>query len=620
MKVTGKLLIILTVFLIALVAWSIYDGISGVAFQDLPADEFRAYRLRAWIEPFFTLLPVAVISAIVITFSLAITVYDLGGEGSLVRGTTGALVVVLLLGMLNAFWVFFLDPQLNTSIEAIRYRGRFIRQLEVDIRRDMEIPGRRDLARDRVRVYRALLGEDAEDHEMLRRFEEELGAFALDADNGADTDPDSGAGDDDSILSARERSVLDLIEDAEEALESEDFFSAHYLSTQAIELDGNGDLAQQRARPIQSRAWEAIRSQSREIRQSDERDVFEKKMAAFEALQLGARGAGSPERLIEAYYRFEELRELAPDDPDVERYRAETVAALEQVSFFVEDAAFWATQPAEYDLFFVNRGSHGEEPLEFVWISRTVITPVGIWLYDIEVLRLSIVDGASAGIVHYRSDFGRYLVDPVYDQDGPAPEREDRTGRIVLLGIRRNGPVGTMEQPVDPENVVLPTYYSGGPLTALEETIQLGVPLNDLLRLAGGPERVVRMPLPTLLEARDSFRTIGGNESIIWREIAERILRVFGFFVAAYWAIAFSWKYRSVYLGRAPIPVYLFIPVIPVAVYLILSIGRHVLVGALNGLMLGAGSDVTIVITVIVVSILAVLGAFVVLGRQSAGP
>lgn len=624
MNATGKLLIVLTIFLIALVAWSVYLGFTGSPFDDLPPNELRAYRLRAWIEPFFELLPVAVISAIVITFSLAVTVYDLGGEGTIINRTTGSLMVVLVLGMLNAFWVLFLDPQLSTRIEEIRHRGEFIRQLESDIRRDMAIPDRREYARDRVAVYRAVLGDDANDHEVLRDFEDELGGAGSAGDTEEESIAESEVDIDDPegdapILSTRERTVLDLIEDAREAQNANDFFSAHYLATQAIELDNGGDLTPE-ARRIAAQTWEAIRSQSREIEEAAERSVFEQKMAAFEQLQLGVRGEGSPERLFEAYYRFERLHELVPDDPDVQRYRAETATALERVSFFVEDATLWANQPASYDLFFRNRGGHDGEEREFVWIGRVTNTPAGTWLYDVEVLRLSSLENDMPRIVHYAADFGLYLVDPISEEAGAAPDRTERTGRILLRAIRREGSPATEDQPVDPDNLVIPMYYSGEVLPVLEETVRLTVPLNDLMQLAGGPERVVRMPLPELLRARESFDVIGGDVSIIWREIAARSLRVFGFFAAAYWAIAISWKYRSAYLGRAPIPIYLVVPTIPVAVYLIVLILRQVLVDAMNGLMLGVEFDGTIVISVIVASILALLGAFVVLGRQSVGP
>lgn len=621
MNATGKFLVVLAVCIVALGAWAVYDGIASAAFENLPADAAGAYRTRAWIDPFFDLLPVATISAIVIAFSLAITAYDFGGEGTMFSRARGPLLVILFLGMLNTFWILFLQPYVDQRIDDIQYRGQFIRQLTLDIERDLSIPDRREVARDSVMLYRAILGDDAEDDETLRGFEEQLGldgtaAYGTAGESSPTADDAGGESSDPeetSALSPRERSVRDLIDDAKTAYNEGDFFLAHKYASQAIELDQEEAFVSE-SRPLQSQAWEAIRARSREIVDKDDRDFFAAKMNAFEALQQGVRGAGSPQSLFEAYYAFEELYEINPDDNDVIRYRAETAAALERVSFFVEDAVLWADRAATYDLFFLNRDEG--DLLEFVWVTRIVSTHEGSWLYDIEVLRLSGLDSDTPEVVHYSADYGKFLVDPPDTSSGPAMDRAERTDRIMVRAIRRDGLPDLADGGLNPENIVPPVYYAGEPGSVVDEMIVLSIPFPDLMRLAGGPERAVRLPFPTLLGTRASLMAIGSDASLVWRELAARSVRIFGFFIAAYWAIALSWKYRSNYLGRAPILVYFVLPVIPIAVYQIVLLTRRVLLMALDGLMAGLDFDLSILIVVIAISILALLGVFVALGRQ----
>ena len=592
MNATGKFLIVLTVFLLVLAAFAVYEGIARSAHEMVPESSAGAYRWRGWIEPFFDLLPVAVVSACIVAFSIAITAYDLGGSGVLLSKARPALLVNIILGSINTFWVAYLQPQIDLSLEEINNRGRFLEQLAVDA--EMYIAtGRLVLAHDRVSIYRAVLGENADGDNTLRTLEEQLqirereyGGDAIgvsertaeERDRVSDVDPTG-------------QDARDLLARAGAAFEEGDYFSAHYFASQVIELD-RPDFAR-RARELQANAMNAITDLSREIDEADERDLFRRKLTAYETLQRGKRG--SPESVIEAHYLFEELYRIAPNDPDVERYRAETAVALADVAFFVEEAEIHVRLPAVYELFFLNRNE--ADVLEFFWAARIVHAREGTWLYDVEILRISGLLEDSPQIVHYGADYAK-LID----------------GRVVLRAIRREGVPG------DEANRIHPVYYRGESRSAIDEMIDLTLPLSDLTRFAGGVERAVDLPLPALLQARSQFEAIGRDPRLIWEEISNRTLRIFGFFIVSFWALAIAWRYRSMYLGRAPLLVYAVIPVVPLVVRHVILLSRRIASHVVGGLLRVVEPVPIVVIILCVVSIVALIGAFFSLARQSIRP
>ncbi len=616
MKATGKFLVVLSLFLLVAAAWAVYQGVAGGAFVDIPERALSAYRVRAWIDPFFSLLPVALCSAIIVAFSFAITGYDLNGEGSLLSQARGPLTIILVLGSLYTFWVLFLAPFQNQRLQEELYEARFVSRLLTDAERALREDGDLRRVEDRVLLARALLGDDAADDAQLRELEATLG---LDANEPEQPD-DRGRSDGDSTGELSENSVrtldeevLILIAEAESAFTANDFFTAHYRASEAIRLAGESDLTP-RARELQSLSWNAIESRSREQSESDERQFFRDKLAAYEALQRGLRSTRSAMDVIDAYYRFLDLSAEHADDPDVERYFAETLEALETVSFFREEAREWVGYDGVNEVFFVNRDEDGVR--EFVWIARIVGTFDGTWLYDVEVLRIEGSVDDSRVIAHYGADYGRFV------RNDRGIGEEDSLGWIILRAIEREPARSVVSaagrQEIDLEQSVTgPQYYIGERGDALDEMIQLSIPLDDVVQLAGGPARAVNLPFPALFSALRTYTVLGGDVVVVWREIAARIVRVFAFFIGAYWVVALAWRYRSLYIARAPVPVFIALPLVPVGVHQIVFLIRPYLLRATDGLMTVAVSqEPYVVVAILLISIGALLGALFALARQ----
>jgi hypothetical protein len=586
----AKFAVVLLVFLLIVIAFAGYQSIADATPDRTPDTAIGPMRWRGWIDPFFSLLPIAVASATVVSFSFAISAYDLGGSGSLLQRVRVPLIVILLLGSLSTLWYSYFESRVTMTMERLENQARFLEQLLEDAERFTDT-GRLDLASDRIALYRSISGDDA-DTTSVNQLESRLNDAMRDREiEESGLAPEETGVERVSDADGTGLNASEMIDRAKDAYASGDYFTAHYNASRALELNPGPHEAE--ARRIQSEAMNAIESQSRELEEADDVKRFDRKITAYESLQLGKQG--SPERIIDAYYLFEALYRDYPDDEDVIRYRAETAEQLENVAFFVEEANEFAFHEADYELFF--RNGYNDDSTEFVWIHRVVDLREGTWFYDIEVMRISEIGAEEPMIDHYGADYGKLIGD-----------------RILLRAIRRD------DADADTTPRVSPTYYQGKPRPAIEEMIELTVPLASLMRLAGGPQRAVALPLPTLVRVLNDIREIGRSEALIWRELAHRIVRIVGFFVISIWSIAIAWRYRSQSLGRPPIIVLCAVSLVPIVVYLCVNVARTVVFDSIDGLLVSGLSGQVVVTIVAVVSALAVVAAFFDIGRQSVEP
>lgn len=582
MSARARFLIVLAIATLILLAFSILDASRRIGVV-APIEAFQlGFWLTAWLPFFFDHLAIAVSGAAIITFSLVLDPYELGGTGRLVPAIRSILVTILLVGILNGLWFGLLGPAVELHLSRVEYRSDVARNAR-ERATSLENAGRYDDAIARLRRYQAIVGTS---DELERRIQELRidAAEARRADAGAGAIPER-------IPRAFELSGLtvpDLIARAEAALADGEYFTAHYYASVAVD---QSSFRREDARRIQSEALNAIDDGIREREITAERSRYQAKLEAYQALQ---RGDDEPRALVDAYYQFQELAETLPDDPDVERYYAEATERLDTITFFTDELAEIDELGGRGRAVFLNPGNDAVH--ELIAVDRVVRAPQGDYFLGVEILRWP-RHGRDGAVVHL------------------AVPHAKRIGRMLALrSIERIGGAENTDQ-----YVIQPEYLLGSPGNGDDGLIQLGISVDDIVLAAGGTPVLATLSLADLARAPAALAQAGVTASGAISELIARIVRVAGFFVLAFLSVSLGWEHRSHYLGRPPILVLLLVPVLPWATWWVVGFTRAVVDTAI-GLVVPAAAAGTAIVAVSAVMLVALLVATTSLARQTIEP
>ncbi|MCL2130720.1 MAG: hypothetical protein FWH35_10270 [Treponema sp.] len=145
--------------------------------------------------------------------------------------------------------------------------------------------------------------------------------------------PDFHSDEGDNLLSLHSGSkpvnVTEALELSEKAFAEERYFDAHWLATLGGQLASTGSTEEASARRLAGRAWSMINSLAPNARETQAYSIFRLKRDGYEALVAG--------EWIRSFYIFQELLELAPDDPDAKKYFAASETGLKNAAFFIDE-------------------------------------------------------------------------------------------------------------------------------------------------------------------------------------------------------------------------------------------------------------------------------------------
>ncbi len=531
MKSSGKFAIALGIGLVVVAGIATYQvSLVSPADSALPGLRF-GIAVRSWITALFSLLPAAVASAALITFSLVIRSYDLPAQTPMIRAAAVPVAIVFAMGCGMVVWYTVLGPRVAMRTIQQLHRSAMANEAWNDARAAME-EGDLLEARSKVSLYGAIVGESEE----LADFVGELSV--MESSNRPSASAGTAAGEERLDAGASEQSLVDLIELAQEFFDRGRYYSAHYYATRAIELSPVERLD---ARRIQQRAWEALRDEGRAIQDSEESRFFTDKFAAYTAMD---RGSESPESMIEAYYRFQDLDRRRPNDPDVTRYLPIVEAALADISFFLDTARIYQSFPGVHNVLFEN------EPGEYVSMDSLIRVREGDFAYGVEIFR---VDDAGSVLYHVRAPYGKFI-----------------SGDLVVRAMRRDG-IG-----IDlASNVIGPEYLSGGRDYPVAAFFPIRHPVDEIARFGPGTDWLKRENIGRLFAAVPLFQRLGLPVIAIYAQLVDRILRSIGVFVLFFASMAVGWRYRSRYVERPPVLVLLTVPFVPLAVWAVSEAVRY---------------------------------------------
>jgi len=104
---------------------------------------------------------------------------------------------------------------------------------------------------------------------------------------------------------------------------------AHWLATLAGRIAGEGSIEEAEAARLAARAWNLLESQQPDNRESRAYSLNQMKMSGYQAMVS--------DDWIRAFYIFQELSGLIPNDPDVRNYLAAAENGTQEIAFFMDE-------------------------------------------------------------------------------------------------------------------------------------------------------------------------------------------------------------------------------------------------------------------------------------------
>lgn len=321
----------------------------------------------------------------------------------------------------------------------------------------------------------------------------------------------------------RDMSSSELVEKGRQALDNNDPFTAHYMALIAQRVAQREDQSREDAKRLAARAWEAIGAMEPSREKQQARETYNRKVSGYEAL--------TRQQPVKAYYIFKELRETQPGDPDVKEYYRRSLQQAQQVSYFIDEAERFKTNPGIRKIFYMDTSR------TLVFIEKLVIENGDHWAYGIELINLSETGTSSPPDVleHMSAPFGKISGET-----------------LIMKGIDRNSENRSIE----------PTVYVSQGEDPLNTVMKLAPSIPQLMRLSREQEFINRLTLPDLLKLQPVITQFGYPAYRFEVLTLLRILEPFLFLIFATFAIAFGWHTR-VHKSGFPWLVLIVAPLLP---------------------------------------------------------
>ncbi len=297
----------------------------------------------------------------------------------------------------------------------------------------------------------------------------------------------------------RDMSANELVTQAQQALEQDDPFTAHYMALLAQQVAERENISREDAKRLAAKAWEKIATLEPSREEQEAHRIYSRKLSGYQAFIR--------QQPVKAYYIFRSLIEEHPGDPDVKEYYQRSKEQAEQVSFFIDEAELLKSNPGTRKIVYL------DDEGKLLFIEKLVIEGGQIWAYGIELLTFSPTDLQE----HISAPYGRFSGDT-----------------IILQGIDRQKEGRSIQ----------PTVLSSSEEEYLRSSIHITPSLPQLLRLSREQAFLNRLTLPDLLALQPVISEYGYPSYQFGVLTLMRILEPFLFLIFAIFAVAFGWHTR----------------------------------------------------------------------------
>jgi len=322
---------------------------------------------------------------------------------------------------------------------------------------------------------------------------------------------------------------------AETALAEERYFDAHWLATLGGRLARDGSPEKTIANRLAGRAWEGVNSLEPNAAESRSHRIYRLKREGYNAL-LG-------EEWIRSYYIFLELKDLSPDDPDVEKYFTLSENGVKQVAFFIDEIERYLTlgKMLTGAIFSLPLNTGPTRPGRIVVRMASLSTfPDNAYSIENEILAF---EGDGRPIWSVKAPYAKII--PMTLETGPvvvillrALDREDETKKweAEILGLEHN---------VGGAKIVLPVSW------------------DDFLLLTNIRRGISGLSLADLKKAADNLGSFGYQAQVFEAELLRRFAEPLLVLPLGILAIVVGWRYRAMkrprYMG---IPMLFILPAV----------------------------------------------------------
>lgn len=303
------------------------------------------------------------------------------------------------------------------------------------------------------------------------------------------------------------------------------FFDAHWLAVLGTRLAPDGSAQQASAAQLASEAWNMISLQSPNRREERLVELHNIKLSGYQAMNA--------ERWINAYYIFQELILLTPDDPDVVRFLAASERGANKTAFFIDEMNLSLGEIIYGPLYSLPSGM-GRAVLRFSSLTATADEAFGV---GFEYMRFDANNNLQANVI---SKYAKLL--PIIINEKPqvlvlthALDRYDENNSFTSEWLLGN------ETP-------------GG--------IILDISFEDFLIISHVRRGLSNLQLDELFAASNNLHNTGYVPEIFQAEILYRLGSALFFLPMAIFVIIIAWRYRA--KGKPRYFFLLMLPVLPV--------------------------------------------------------
>jgi len=350
------------------------------------------------------------------------------------------------------------------------------------------------------------------------------------------------------------------------------YFDAHWLFTVGGRLAVEGSAEAVNAARYASDAWNMIASQAPNLREQRLYQIYHLKLSGYQAMNTGD--------WIRAFYIFQELLTITPDDPDAVNFFAASERGAKETAFFIDEMELSLGQILTGALFSLP-DNNGRAVIRFSSLTTSDDVAYGM---GFEYMSF---DENSRLVTSVRSRYAKLL---------PVILNEKEQVLILTHALDRND----KENHYDSE-LLAGNKTAGG--------ILLNISFEELLLLSYIRRGLLKLQVTDLFSAAEISNNFGYVYQIFQAEILNRIGSALFFLPAAVLVIVIGWRYRVKKKPR-----YLFVlmlPVLPV-VFLGLVFLYTSLINTLGiWLVLSMGFGLALTIYIVIMAVLLFISLIV---------
>lgn len=316
--------------------------------------------------------------------------------------------------------------------------------------------------------------------------------------------------------------VLTNINLAREALDSIDYFTAHYYAMQAWRLASDLDPNKMLAMKIASEAWNFISLGVAHLEEAGEASIYDTKVAGYSAIQNGD--------FLKAYYIFLELQERietfnGKTDTDVDRFLEISRQGMLKTHFFTDEIKNLVLFESFRNIFFIIRSA--DDTIDAVFIGGLTYTRSSkrdvAYLRNLEIVRFN---SAHEEVFHIATAYAKMF--PYRGQDSV-----DRP-QVLLSSVDR----------LHAGQGVFADVISGEP-SAQDSIMQvLDMPYKDFSLVVSANNGIETMQLLDLMKFISKAERYGFLKDAVFVELLNRLSEPFILMILCVFCLILAWRFR----------------------------------------------------------------------------